>query len=193
MLQRILYYKTTTSPVGSLRLMASDKGLCAVLFDGGRYNRVFFEGGLERSDEHPVLKQAEKQLKEYFAGKRKAFDVPLDMRGSVFQIRAWRELQKIPYASTISYGEQARRVGDANKARAVGMANGRNPICIIVPCHRVIGASGDLTGFGGGLKTKDFLLKHEKKHGTAVAEKSGTKTTGKSKRVENMPRAAGSR
>jgi len=164
MFQRILYYKTIPSPVGSLRLMASDKGLCAVLFDSGRYNRVFFDGGLERSDDHPVLKQAEKQLKEYFAGKRQKFDVPLDMRGSVFQIRAWRELQKISYGGTISYGEQAKRMGDANKARAAGMANGRNPLCIVVPCHRVIGASGGLTGFGGGLKTKEFLLQHEKKH-----------------------------
>ncbi len=164
MFQKILYYKTVPSPIGNLRLMASDKGLCAVLFDGGRYNRVFFEGSLEKNDDFPVLMQAEKQFKEYFAGKRTAFDLPLDMRGSIFQIRAWRELQKIPYAETISYGEQARRVGDANKARAVGMANGRNPIAIVVPCHRVIGASGDLTGFGGGLKSKDFLLKHEKRH-----------------------------
>jgi methylated-DNA-[protein]-cysteine S-methyltransferase len=168
MLQHIIYYKAISSPVGSLRLMASDKGLCAVLFDGGRYNRVYSDAGLERDDNHPMLKQAEKQLKDYFAGKRQAFDVPLDMRGSIFQIRAWRELQKIPYSETISYGEQARRIGDAKKARAAGMANGRNPLGIIVPCHRVIGASGDLTGFGGGLKTKDFLLKHEKKHAKAA-------------------------
>jgi methylated-DNA-[protein]-cysteine S-methyltransferase len=168
MLQRILYYKTILSPVGSLRLMASDKGLCAVLFDGGRHNRVYFDGGLERSDDHPLLKKAEKQLKEYFAGKRKTFNVPLDIRGSVFQIKAWRELQKIPYGGTISYGEQAKRIGDANKARAAGMANGRNPLCVIVPCHRVIGASGELTGFGGGLKTKEFLLKHEKKHAKSL-------------------------
>ena len=164
MLQQTLYFKTIPSPVGSLRLMASEKGLCAVLFEGGRKNKLSIEGGLERHDDYPLLMQAEKQLKEYFAGKRKTFDVPLDVHGSIFQIRAWRELQKIPYGETISYGEQARRIGDAKKARAAGMANGRNPLSIVVPCHRVIGASGELTGFGGGLKTKDFLLKHEKKH-----------------------------
>jgi len=163
MLQQTLYYKTIPSPVGPLRLLASDKGLCAVLFDGGRRNRVLFDGGIEKSDDHPMLEKAEKQLAEYFAGARKVFDLPLDMRGSVFQLKAWKQLQKIPYGETISYGEQAKRIGDAKKARAAGMANGRNPICIIVPCHRVIGASGDLTGFGGGLKTKEFLLNLEKK------------------------------
>jgi methylated-DNA-[protein]-cysteine S-methyltransferase len=160
--QDVLYYKTIASPVGSLRLVASDRGLCAVLFNGGRASKVEYGSALEQKDNQPVLKAAEKQLKEYFAGKRKKFDLPLDMRGSVFQIKAWRELQKIPYGKTISYGEQARRVGDANKARAVGMANGRNPLCIVVPCHRVIGVSGDLTGFGGGLKTKQFLLDLER-------------------------------
>lgn len=163
MLQRILYYKTISSPVGSLRLIASDKGLCAILFHGGRNSKVVYEGAIEQSDDHPILKKAEKQLAQYFAGKRKDFDLPLDIKGTIFQLKAWRELQKIPYGKTISYGEQARRVGDVNKARAVGMANGRNPICIVVPCHRVIGASGALTGFGGGLKTKEFLLKLEKK------------------------------
>jgi len=161
--QQTLYYKTLASPVGSLRLIASDKGLCAVLFDDGRYNRLMVNGQLERSDAHPLLLRAEKQLQEYFAGKRKDFDVKLDMRGTVFQIKAWRELQKIPYGGTISYGEQARRVGDAKKARAVGMANGRNPLAIIVPCHRVIGASGALVGFGGGLPTKQHLLELENK------------------------------
>lgn len=158
MLSRVLYYKTIASPIGPLRLMASDKGLCAVLFHGGRNNKLAFDGGLERSDEHPLLCKAEKQLQEYFAGKRKDFDVPLDVRGTIFQQKAWRELRKIPYGKTISYGEQAKRVGDANKARAVGMANGRNPLAIIVPCHRVIGSTGSLTGFGGGLDTKKFLL-----------------------------------
>lgn len=158
-----IYYKSIASPVGSLRLMASDKGICAVLFNGGRNKDVRFNAALERKDDHPVLGQAEKQLAEYFAGKRQRFDLPLDMQGTVFQLKAWRELAKIPYGETISYGEQARRVGDANKARAVGTANGRNPICIIVPCHRVIGASGSLTGFTGGLKTKQYLLDLESK------------------------------
>ncbi|NBO19503.1 MAG: hypothetical protein EBV03_09835, partial [Proteobacteria bacterium] len=125
MLQRVLYYKTIPSPIGPLRLMASDRGLCAVLFNAGRNTRLSFEGMLEQSDEHPTLLKAEKQLDEYFTGRRKDFDLKLDMRGTVFQIKAWRELQKIPYGQTISYGEQARRLGDAGKARAVGMANGR--------------------------------------------------------------------
>jgi methylated-DNA-[protein]-cysteine S-methyltransferase len=163
MFQRILCYKTISSPVGKLRLMASDKGLCAVLFHGGRDKQKDFLGALEQDDNHPILKKAEKQLAEYFAGKRKDFDLPLDPHGTIFQMKAWRELRKIPYGKTISYGEQAKRVGDAKKARAVGMANGRNPICIIVPCHRVIGASGALTGFGGGLKTKQYLLDLESK------------------------------
>ena len=158
---RILYYKTIPSPVGSLRLVASDKGLCAVLFRG---SRVVYASPLEQDDDHPMLKKAQKQLAEYFSGKRKKFDLPLDIKGTVFQMKAWRELQKIPYGKTISYGQQARGVGDANKARAVGMANGRNPLCIVVPCHRVIGASGELTGFGGGLKTKQYLLELETKH-----------------------------
>jgi methylated-DNA-[protein]-cysteine S-methyltransferase len=160
-LRKTLYYKTITSSVGLLRLIASDKALCAVLFHGGRDSKITTDASLEHDDDHPILCKTEKQLGEYFAGKRKSFDLPLDMKGSVFQIKAWRELQKIPYGQTISYGEQARGLGDSKKARAVGMANGRNPICIIVPCHRVIGASGALTGFGGGLKTKAFLLKLE--------------------------------
>jgi methylated-DNA-[protein]-cysteine S-methyltransferase len=161
-MHQTLYYKTIPSPVGPLQLVTSDKGLCCVLFDGGRHNRLMVDGGLEQNDAHPLLLKAEQQLAEYFSGKRKSFDVKLDMRGTVFQIKAWRELQKIPYGETISYGEQAKRVGDAKKARAVGMANGRNPLAIIVPCHRVIGSSGALVGFGGGLNTKQKLLDLEK-------------------------------
>jgi methylated-DNA-[protein]-cysteine S-methyltransferase len=156
-----MYYKTISSPIGSLRLMASERGLCAVLFNAGRNNRVFFEGLLEQRDDHPLLLRAATQLEEYFTGKRKQFDIQLDMRGTVFQIKSWRELAKIPYGQTITYGEQARRLGDAGKARAVGMANGRNPLPIIIPCHRVIGVSGSLTGFSGGLDKKEFLLSLE--------------------------------
>jgi len=160
---QVLYYQSIASPVGALRLIASDKGLCAVLFNGGRDYKVHYSGALEHGETHPILQKAATQLAEYFAGKRKHFDLPLDMRGTVFQIKAWRELVKIPYGQTISYGEQAKRVGDAKKARAVGMANGRNPICIVIPCHRVIGVSGDLTGFGGGLKVKQYLLDLERR------------------------------
>lgn len=154
-----LYTKIVSSPVGALRLIASDRGLRALLLPGGPLK---MEEGLIENATHPILLKAEKQLAEYFSGARKNFDVKLDMRGTVFQINAWRELQKIPYGETISYGEQATRMGDAKKARAAGMANGRNPISIIVPCHRVIGASGSLTGFGGGLKMKQQLLDLER-------------------------------
>lgn len=158
MLHQVLFYQTISTPIGPIRLMASERGLCAVLFNAGRNNKVFFDGLLEQRTDHPVLLRTASQLSEYFAGKRKSFSLPLDMRGTVFQIKAWRELEKIPYGQTITYGEQARRLGDAGKARAVGMANGRNPLPIIVPCHRVIGISGELTGFSGGLPIKQFLL-----------------------------------
>jgi len=169
MFERVLYYKTIPSPIGFLRLYASEKGLCAVLFHNGRNNKIVFDGTMEESSDHPMLKRAEKQLGEYFSGKRKHFDLPLDMRGSVFQLKAWKELQQIPYGETISYGEQARRMGDVKKARAAGMANGRNPLPIIVPCHRVIGSSDSLTGFGGGLKTKQQLLDLESKYALSHA------------------------
>ena len=161
MFGRTLYYKTIPSPIGHLRLIAGDKGLCAILFNDGQNSRLSFEGTLEQDDAHAVLIKTEKQLNEYFAKKRKSFDVKLDLRGTIFQLMAWKKLQEIPYGTTISYGEQAKRVGDIKKARAVGMANGRNPIPIIVPCHRVIGESGKLTGYAGGLDIKQYLLAHE--------------------------------
>lgn len=162
MVPTILYYKDIDSPIGPLRLVASERGLCGVLFNGGDDPRVSLPGEMVEKSNHVLLMQAEKQLGEYFAGKRKDFDLKLDMRGTVFQIKSWRELQKIPYGGTISYGEQAKRLGDTKKARAVGAANGRNPLAVVVPCHRVIGASGAMTGFGGGIAIKEFLLGLEK-------------------------------
>lgn len=162
--KKLLHYSVIASPVGKLRLVCSDKALCAVLFENSRTTVLARDFLLKKNDRHPLLVDAETQLAEYFAGQRTQFNLPLDAKGSVFQMKAWRELRNIPYGETISYGEQARRVGDAKKARAVGMANGRNPLSIIVPCHRVIGASGELTGFGGGLKVKKYLLDLEKKH-----------------------------
>jgi methylated-DNA-[protein]-cysteine S-methyltransferase len=157
-MDNILYYKVINSPVGRLQIIASDNALVAVY-----PQKYFSEAGdeLVENDNHPILLETEKQLGEYFSGKRKEFDLKLDMRGTVFQINAWRQLQKIPYGETISYGEQAKRIGDSKKARAVGAANGRNPFLIVVPCHRVIGASGALTGFGGGLDMKKKLLELE--------------------------------
>lgn len=162
MLQPMFFYKVLNTPVGKLKIIASDNALHAVLFDKEKGLRALDDIALIQDENHGVLKQTEQQLVAYFAGKSKRFTVPLSPQGSIFQLKAWKELQKIPYGQTISYGEQARRVGDVKKARAVGLANGRNPISIIIPCHRVIGADGSLTGFGGGLKTKEFLLNLER-------------------------------
>ncbi len=158
-----LYETTMESPVGTLTLVASDAGLRAVLWQIEPQHRVrvgVVEGG--SVDPNGVLEAAVTQLGEYFAGTRTEFDLALDPVGTEFQQSAWSALRSIAYAETVSYGEQARRMGDARKARAVGAANGRNPISIIVPCHRVVGADGSLTGFAGGLDTKAWLLDHER-------------------------------
>lgn len=139
-------------PVGTLTLVASSKGLHALGWDAAPFE------ALPRSPRHEVLLAAKKQLAEYFARERRAFDLPLVLDGTPFQLSAWRELMRIPYGQTISYDEQARRVGDRNKARAVGMANGRNRIAIVIPCHRVIAKNGTLAGFGGGIPNKRILL-----------------------------------
>ena len=153
---------TMPTPVGDLTLVASARGLRALLWPDEREGRVRLDeatGGGPDADQ--VLADAREQLEEYFAGDRTEFDVPLDPIGTDFQLRAWEVLRAIPFGETITYGEQALQLGDANKSRAVGAANGRNPISIIVPCHRVVGSSGDLTGFAGGLDTKAWLLRHE--------------------------------
>lgn len=151
-------HTTYPSPVGELTLVASDAGLQAIWWPDDV--RALATG--ERDDEHPVLAQTVRELDEYFAGKRREFTVPLDPAGTPFQQSAWKVLQEIPYGQTITYGEQARRLGDPAKARAVGAANGRNPISIIVPCHRVVGVSGALTGFAGGMDAKHWLLEFER-------------------------------
>ena len=141
------------SPIGPLGLIASDAGLQAVLFDG---RRIRAEG---RSS---VLSQAVRQLDAYFDGELLTFELPLDLQGTEFQRRCWLALASIPYGQTVSYSDQARRLGlGSDAARAVGAANGYNPLPIVLPCHRVIGADGSLTGFGGGLHVKRFLLEHE--------------------------------
>ncbi len=155
-----LAYKTIDSPVGKLKLVASDKGLVAVLWQNERPNRVLLDELVE-DGRHPVLVSTERQLGEYFAGKRKAFSVALDMRGTPFQRNVWEALLAIPFGETRSYGQLAKQLGNPRATRAVGAANGRNPVSIIVPCHRVIGSSGKLTGFAGGLETKAHLLSLE--------------------------------
>lgn len=158
-----LYATTHPSPVGPLTIVASDAGVRAIMWPDDTAARVptVDEPILVESNEHPVLASAVVQLDQYFAGERHDFDVPLDAVGTDFQQAAWRALRTIPYGETVSYGQQAERMGDKRKARAVGAANGRNPISIIVPCHRVVGANGSLTGFAGGIDTKAWLLQHE--------------------------------
>jgi methylated-DNA-[protein]-cysteine S-methyltransferase len=158
-----LFSTVTDSPVGALRVVASDAGIRAVLWPGDDPARVRLVETIEDPG-HPVIAAAVVQLAEYFAGDRIEFDVPLDAVGTAFQRLAWAALRTIAYGTTVSYGEQAERMGDRRKARAVGAANGRNPISIIVPCHRVIGANGTLTGFAGGTDTKAWLLEHEQRH-----------------------------
>src|SRR5579871_6708164 len=153
--------KTMESPVGKLKLVAGDKGLVAVLWQNDLPTRVRL-GELVEDGAHPILLTAEKQLGEYFAGKRRQFDLVLDMRGTSFQKDVWEALLAIPFGETRSYGQLAKQLGNPQATRAVGAANGRNPISIIVPCHRVIGASGKLTGFAGGLDTKADLLNLER-------------------------------
>ena len=147
------------TPLGDLVITASDAGLTGVWFPGPDLPAFHPDGG--RGSATAVLARAREQLAEYFAGSRTAFDLPLAPAGTAFQRRVWDALRTIPYGATLSYSELARRLGDPRATRAVGAANGKNPIPIIVPCHRVIGARGELTGFGGGLERKRWLLEHE--------------------------------
>jgi methylated-DNA-[protein]-cysteine S-methyltransferase len=156
-----LAYKFMRSPAGRLKLVASDKGLVAILWEAdGKTGRVRLPAA-EKQDRHPALLKAERQLKEYFGGRRKKFSLKLDLRGTPFQQKVWRALLKIPFGETRTYGEIARQLGHSNAARAVGAANGKNPLSIVAPCHRLIGSGGRLHGFAGGLKAKAGLLKHE--------------------------------
>ena len=154
--------RTMPSPVGRLTLVASDTGLAAVLWENDDPKRVPLAIAGEDAS-HPVLREAERQLKEYFSGTRTAFDLPLDFHGTKFQKLVWAALLAIPFGETRSYGEIAQALGNPGASRAVGAANGRNPISIIAPCHRVIGASGKLTGFAGGLDAKAHLLALEER------------------------------
>ena len=153
-------YKLMDSPVGPLRLLASDKGLAGVWFERGRQGRARRRGDVEDA-RHPVLLEAERQLREYFAGRRQSFDLKLDFAGTPFQRSVWKALLTIPFGQTRSYGEIAKQVGRPSASRAVGAANGQNPVAIVAPCHRVIGSTGALTGFGGGLDVKARLLRLE--------------------------------
>jgi methylated-DNA-[protein]-cysteine S-methyltransferase len=152
-----LVYKWVGSPVGRLKLVASGWGLAGVLWESERPNRVRVSAPVEDPSDR-VLADAERQLDEYFRGRRKAFTVRLDFAGTEFQRRVWSALLTIPFGETRTYAQIARQIGKPSATRAVGAANGRNPIAIIAPCHRVVGATGALTGFAGGLEAKAWLL-----------------------------------
>lgn len=152
-----LFYKKIKSPVGALKLIASSKALIAVLWGRERRNRVKLDTP-NLDPQQPILLEAERQLAEYFAGKRTHFELPLAPAGTEFQKRVWQALGQIPFGQTQSYLNLAKAVGSPKSSRAVGAANGKNPLSIIVPCHRVVGADGSLTGFAGGLRAKAMLL-----------------------------------
>jgi methylated-DNA-[protein]-cysteine S-methyltransferase len=149
--------KVMESPVGPLTLVATDRGLSAILWKNDRHGRVRLN--IEAEDNaHPVLVEAERQLGEYFAGRRRTFSIRLDVAGTAFQRKVLSALRTIPFGETRTYGQIAKQIGHPAAVRAVGAANGRNPLSIVAPCHRVIGATGKLTGFAGGLDTKAHLL-----------------------------------
>jgi methylated-DNA-[protein]-cysteine S-methyltransferase len=156
-----MVYDTFDSPVGRLLLAADGRGLRHISFEIGRHPVWIGDDWRHDPDAFAVVRE---QLEAYFDGSLRTFDLDLDPQGSAFDLKVWEELRRIPYGATISYGELASRTGNAGAARAVGAANGRNPLPIVVPCHRVIGANGSLTGFGGGLYTKQFLLELEQRH-----------------------------
>jgi methylated-DNA-[protein]-cysteine S-methyltransferase len=155
------------SPVGTLHLAAGEAGLTHLLF-ARESSRALPRSGAPGS---PLLREALAQLEAYFAGERREFDLPLAPEGTPFQLATWQALREIPYGTTLSYGELARRIGKPRAVRAVGAANSRNPISIIVPCHRVIGSDGTLTGYGGGLEVKRRLLELE---GVRLDHQGGT-------------------
>ncbi len=155
------FYKNIASPVGELILISTNSHLSAVLWGENDIKRVVAKPEIHNA-EQPILKQAEQELHDYFEGQRKEFTLPLNPIGTSFQLTAWKALMTIPFSKTVSYGDIARQIGKPTASRAVGAAIGKNPISIIIPCHRVIGSSGRLTGFAGGLDTKSWLLNFEK-------------------------------
>ncbi|WP_095168966.1 methylated-DNA--[protein]-cysteine S-methyltransferase [Pseudomonas sp. Irchel 3H3] len=161
-------FKRMPSPVGTLTLIASGDKLCAILWENERLNRVRI-GPLQEDIHSPLLQETERQLQQYFAGEREHFDLQLDFVGTEFQQKVWQALLTIPFGETRSYSQIAQQIGNPKAVRAVGAANGKNPISIVTPCHRVIGASGSLTGFAGGLEAKQYLLGLEGKETLQLA------------------------
>ena len=151
-----------TAPFGDVTVVASDLGVRYVMFAEDAHPKPLSNIDIHVDPQHPVVKSTLDQLREYFDGARFAFDVPLNLHGTEFQVATWKSLADIPYGKTISYGEQAASISRPKAVRAVGVANGRNPVAIVLPCHRVIVANGSLTGFGGGIAVKQWLLQHER-------------------------------
>ncbi len=158
----MIHFTRMPSPIGPLLLVGDGESLTG-LHMVTSHDRVELSGALEDPQAAPLI-AARLQLEEYFSGTRRIFDLPLRLEGTVFQQRVWRALVSIPFGETLSYRRLAERIGNPKAMRAVGLANGRNPIAVIVPCHRVIGADGSLVGFGGGLERKRWLLAHEGAH-----------------------------
>jgi len=154
------YYTIMESPVGNIILIADHNSLCAIYWPNQKVDEKKFPD-LEKKDSSKVLRSTVKQLSDYFKGKRTEFDLPLRPLGTNFQEQVWRALTSIDYGDTVSYGDIANHIKNPKAVRAVGAAIGKNPISIIIPCHRVIGSNGKLTGFAGGLSTKEFLLNLE--------------------------------
>jgi len=153
-----MWFDTLSTPIGTLTIAADQDGLRHVLFPENKYD---VEGRASWQRDAAALRVARGQLEAYFAGERRDFELSLSPAGTPFQCKVWRTLAEIPFGRTWSYGELARRIGDPSAVRAVGAANGRNPLPLVLPCHRVIGSNGKLTGFGGGLPLKQWLLEHE--------------------------------
>jgi methylated-DNA-[protein]-cysteine S-methyltransferase len=162
-----LFYTHMESPVGKLKLVANSNALVAVLWEQERPNRVKLDSPFFDS-EHPILLETERQLREYFSVRRTQFDLPLEPNGSIFQKKVWRALREIPFGQTRSYLDLAKAIGSATASRAVGAANGKNPLSIVVPCHRIVGSDGSLIGFAGGLQAKAALLALEARAATSM-------------------------
>jgi len=154
------YYSFWRSPIGRVLMISDGQALTGLYLENQKYHPTLDERWIQNNDLE-IFQSAEKQLTEYFAGKRTDFDLAFKFDGTDFQREVWNQLSKIPFGETISYLELAQRIGRPKAVRAVGQANGRNPISIMVPCHRVVGMNGSLTGYGGGLVRKEYLLKHE--------------------------------
>ena len=153
--------RTCEAPFGVVTVIGSNFGIRFVMFSNDAHPKPLEKLHISDTDIHDSVNDAVTQLDEYFAGSRRDFELPLDLQGTEFQVAAWNALAEIPYGGTASYGQQATSIGRPKAVRAIGGANGRNPVAIVLPCHRIVGADGSLTGFGGGIEVKKWLLDHE--------------------------------